>query len=82
MPTNANLFKHISAGRALTLAKVLDGVNSADTLCKSGWSYPNAIAISKMITAGVADIGALHRMGHSASDAVAIAAAVTAAGAH
>ena len=82
MPTDAKTFRNISGPKAIVLASAIDGTNSAHKLCVSGFSYPNAIAISKMMTAGVGDVGALHRMGFSASDATTIAAAITAAGAH
>ena len=82
MATNHALFRHIAGQQDVTIAKVIDGTNSAATLCQSGISYPIAVSISKMITAGVGDVGALHRAGFSASDAAAIAAAINAGGAH
>jgi hypothetical protein len=82
MTTSVTQFKHMPASHAIALVKAIDGVNSADQLCHAAIAYPNAIAISKMITAGVGDVGALHRMGYSGSDAIALAAAITAAGAH
>jgi hypothetical protein len=74
--------KHISGGHATALANAINGTNSADVLCRSGINYPNAVAISKMITAGVGDVGALHRMGYSPADATSLAAAITSAGGH
>lgn len=82
MTTNAAKFQHIAGPKATALAAAIDGTNSADVLCRSAFAYPVAIALSKMMTAGVGDVGAIHRMGFSASDATAIAAAITARGAH
>lgn len=75
-------FTHVSGPVAKALADHVNGTNSADLLCRAGIPYPNAIAISKMSTAGVADIGALHRMGFSASDAAELAAQINAKGPH
>jgi hypothetical protein len=80
--TDITKLKHMPAAQAIAIQKAIDGTNSADQLCRGAIAYPNAIAISKMITAGVGDVGALHRMGYSASDSVALAAAITAGGAH
>jgi hypothetical protein len=82
MAAVASKFLHISGPQAIALAAHINGTNSADTLCKSGFSYPVAVAISKMSAAGVGDVGALHRMGFSASDATEIAAQITSRGAH
>ena len=75
-------FLHISGPKAVALAAHINGTNSADVLCRSGFSYPVAIAISKMSTAGVGNVEALRQMGFSASDSVEIAAQITARGAH
>jgi hypothetical protein len=82
MTAKSEKFLHISGPKAVALAAHINGTNSADVLTRSGFSYPVAIAISKMSTAGVGDVGALHRMGFSASDATEIAAQITAKGAH
>lgn len=82
MVTKTTFVQHIAGGKATALAAQIDGVNNADVLSRSGFPGPVAVAISKMMTAGVGDVGALHRMGFSASDATAIAAAITARGAH
>ncbi len=82
MVTKPTFVSHMSGGKASALAAQIDGTNSAHNLCLSGFAYPVAIAISKMMTAGVGDVGALHRMGFSASDSTAIAAAINTAGAH
>jgi hypothetical protein len=84
MPTTnpATLVKHISAGKAIAIAAQIDGTVSAPQLCLSGFSYPVAIALGKMLSSGVAAVGALHRMGFSASDSTSIAAAIVAKGAH
>ena len=72
----------VSYPSATVLAAAINGTNSADTLCQGGFSYPVAVALSKMMTAGVGDVEALHRSGFCSSDAAAIAAAITARGAH
>lgn len=82
MAAKSEKFLHISGPRAIALASHINGANSADQLCLSGFPYPVAVAISKMSTAGVGDVGALHRMGFSASDATEIALQITSRGAH
>lgn len=82
MPTvKAEFVLHQSGPKAKALADALNGAHSPERLCAAGYAYPVAIAISKMMAAGAGDVGALHRMGMSASDSVALAAAITAAGA-
>jgi hypothetical protein len=78
----SNKFLHISGPKAIALAAHINGVNSAPTLCQSGFAYPVAIAISKMSTAGVGNVEALRQCGFSASDSIEIAAQITARGAH
>ena len=82
MSATASKLLHIAGPQAIALAAHINGTNSADTLCKSGFSYPVAVAISKMSTSGVGNVAALHRMGFSASDAAEIAAQITSRGAH
>jgi hypothetical protein len=50
--TDVNKLKHLNGPKALALVAAIDGTNSADTLCKSAFAYPVAIALSKMMTAG------------------------------
>ncbi len=64
----------VSYPSATVLAAAINGTNSANTLCEAGFSYPVAIAISAMMTAGVGNSEALHRMGFASSDAIALAA--------
>jgi hypothetical protein len=82
MTAKSEKFNHISGPKAVALASHINGTNSADTLCKSGFAYPVAVAISKMSTAGVGNVEALRQCGFSASDSVEIAAQITSRGAH
>jgi hypothetical protein len=78
---NAEFVLHQSGSKAKALADALNGAHSPERLTAAGYAYPVAIAISKMMAAGVGDVGALHRMGFAPSDATALASAITAAGA-
>ena len=82
MSTDHSKFIHLAGPKAVVLAKVIDGVNSADTLSKAGISYPVAIELSRQISAGVGDVFKLHRMGFSVDTAKAVVTAINAAGAH
>jgi hypothetical protein len=85
MPTNHALFRHIAGPQAVAIAGQIDGTVSADTLCKSGFPGPVAVALAAIISAGsggAKEIQALHVLGFSASDAAAIIAASNTRGAH
>jgi hypothetical protein len=72
-------FLHIAGPQAIEIIRQLYAIGgaNADKLSKIGINGPNAIEITRQMKAGVGDVGALHRMGFSASDATALAAAIT-----
>jgi hypothetical protein len=72
----------VSYPQATEIARQINGTVSAHLLSKTGVSGPIAIEIARQMSAGVGNVSALHRMGFCASDATAIAAAITARGAH
>jgi hypothetical protein len=84
MATDASKLRNISGPVAVALAKHIDGVaSSADFLCRSGFSGPIAIEIARQMQAGVGNAKILFEFcGFSTSDAAAVAAAITSAGAH
>jgi hypothetical protein len=85
MPTDHSKFKHLAGPKAVAIAAQIDGTVSADTLCKSAFPYPTAIALAAIISAGsggAKEIQALHVLGFSASDAAAIVAASNVRGPH
>lgn len=84
MSTDSSKFHHVSGPLAVALAKHIDGpASSADILCRSGFAAPVAIEIVRQMKAGVGDAKKLFEScGFSTSDAAAVAAAITAAGAH
>lgn len=84
MATDHSKFKFISGPKAVALAKHCDGVaSSADFLCRSGFAAPIAVEIARQQAAGVGNAKILFEScGFSTSDAAAVAAAITAAGAH
>ncbi len=86
MPTDVSKLKHLSGPKAIAIGAQIDGAVSADTLVKSGFAYPTAIALAAILSTGGAggarDVQALHVLGFSASDAAAIVAAAVARGAH
>jgi hypothetical protein len=83
MSTDSSKFRNISGPLAVALAKHIDGAaSSADVLCRSGFSYPIAIEIARQMALGVGSKKILFEAcGFSTSDAAAVAAAITAAGA-
>jgi hypothetical protein len=74
----------VSYPQATEIARQINGTGTvnADLLSKIGISGPIAIELARQMSAGVGNVGALHRMGFCGSDATAIAAAITARGAH
>jgi hypothetical protein len=84
MATKSQSFLHISGPMATALAAHIDGATSnADILCRAGFPYPIAIELAAQMKAGIGNVAKLHAGCHfSASDSVAIAAAITAAGIH
>jgi hypothetical protein len=87
MPTSAKseTFKHMNTSHAVAIADAINNTVSADKLCRAAIPYPTAIALAAIISGGLGgakEIEALHRLGFSASDAAAIAAASVAKGAH
>jgi hypothetical protein len=83
MPTDHSKFKLIAGPKAVALAKHIDAVaSSADFLCRSGFPGPIAIEIARQQAAGVGNAKILFEFCEfSISDAAAVAAAITAAGA-
>jgi hypothetical protein len=78
--------KHLSGPAALAIGDAIDNTVNPNKLCLSGFSYPVAIALGKIISSGgsggAVDIAALHRMGFSASDSAAIVSAAQTRGSH
>jgi hypothetical protein len=75
----------ISYPKAVELTRQLNGgaIND-DLLCRGGWSGPIAVALGKMMHAGVGGtvtIEGLRQMGFCSSDAILIAAQIAAQGA-
>lgn len=83
MSTDSSKFRHIAGPLAVALAKHTDGVaSSADFLCRSGFSAPIAVEIARQQKAGVGNAKILFEFcGFSTTDATAVAAAISAAGA-
>ncbi len=85
MTLDPSKLQHMAGPKATAIAAQINGSVSADVLCRSGFPYPTAIALAKIIAAGsggALEIGALHRAGFSAVDAAAIVAASNARGPH
>jgi hypothetical protein len=83
MTTDASKFRSISGPLAVALAKHTDAAaSSADFLCRSGFPGPIAIEIARQQHARAGNAKILFEFcGFSASDATAVAAAITTAGA-
>lgn len=82
MSLNASSLVAVSYPTATEIARQINGASiSADLLCRAAVPYPIAIELARQMHAGTGDVGALHRAGFAASDATAIAGAITAAGA-
>jgi hypothetical protein len=85
MPTDITQFRHLAGPKAIAIGAAIDGTVSAATLCQSGIPYPTAVYLASVISGGLGsakEVDALFRLGFSASDAAAIAAASLAKGAH
>ncbi len=83
MTTKSTFIAHVEGSKATLLAKHIDQAQpSADEMCRGGWNPSAAVAIARMIKAGVPCVEQLRQLGHSSSDAVAISAAIVTRGAH
>lgn len=57
------------------------GAINDDILCRGGWPGPVAVTLAKMMHAGVGNVEALRQCGFASSDAILVAAQITAQGA-
>lgn len=72
----------VSHPKAVELARQINGGTiSDDILCRGGWPGPVAVALGKMMHVGTGNVGQLRQCGFCSSDAVLVAAAITAQGA-
>jgi hypothetical protein len=84
MPTDSSKFRNISGPMAVNLAAQIDAVaSSAGILCRGGFPGPIAIELARQMVAGTGNAKILFEFCRfSTSDAAAVAAAISAAGAH
>lgn len=72
----------VSYPMSIELCRQLNGAAiSDDLLCRGGWPGPVAVALGKLMHAGVACVEALRQCGFCSSDAQLISAQIVAAGA-
>jgi hypothetical protein len=83
MTTNAAKFLHMSGPASTALATHIDAAQpSAPALVASGFPYPVAVELARLIKLGAACVPALRQMGWSSEDAVTTSAAIVSRGSH